>query len=167
MAEVDINYLIPDLRLQLGDLNPAQYRYTDVWLTSALFASVKTLERWWNFKYIINPTTNFIYRNPNTVFIAPEPPVIEHADERAIILMASIIIKEGSLENASWNVVSWKDNEISFSNLEYGRLKDKMIDRDWKELESLLTPPTKKLARSLKGDLPGYKGNNYERNTNY
>ena len=154
-------YLIPYLRLQLGDINPASYRYDDTWLEISLQLSVKSLGRWWNFKYLLD-TNNEIYRNPNTVFLFPEPPIIEVYDERAIILMASIIIKEGSLENNSWNVSSWKDAEISYSNLEGNRAKLESLKKDWDELLEILTPPTKRLAYPTKSSLPGYRNNQYE-----
>ena len=72
---------------------------------SFLFQHYKNCQslKWWNFKYLINDS-NEVYRNPNISFLFPEPPVIENSDERIIILMASIIIKGGSLEENSWNV---------------------------------------------------------------
>lgn len=164
MATTTVNYLIPDLRLHLHDLDSTSYRYLDAWLTTALLASIKVLQRWWNFKYLVD-SSNRIYRNPNKVFLFNEPPVVENADERPITLMAAIIIKEGSLENSSWNYVIWRDNEVSFSNRESSQAKQVSLKADWDELTSLVTPPTKKLASPLKGDLPGYIGNIYERGT--
>ena len=69
----------------------------------------------------------------------PKPPIIYQEDERAIIVRAAIIILEGSLENSAWSTVSWRDNEISFSNLESGRMKSANLRRLWEELLSLLT----------------------------
>jgi hypothetical protein len=164
MATTTLDYLITDLRLHLGDYDPASYRYTDAWLLVALIASVKTLGRWWNFKYLVE-TDNDVYRNPGTTFILPEPPVIEVTDERPIILMASIIIKEGSLEANSWNAGSWRDFEVSYSNIEGSRAKMESLNKDWEELKTLVTPPSKKLSTPLKQSLPGYKGNIWERGT--
>lgn len=142
----DLNYLIPRLRLKLGDLNPASYRYLDEWLHAALIASVDALQRWWADKYTIDENNRV---SPN----------ILRRDIQPVILMASIILKSGSLENFSWNVGSWRDAEISFSNIEGGRGKLDSLQKDWEELNMLLTPPTKKLSPSLKGHLPGYVGN--------
>ncbi len=142
----DLNYLIPRLRLKLGDLNPSAYKYLDEWLHAALIASVDALQRWWADKYQIDENDR----------VSPD---IERRDIQPIILMASIIIKSGSLENFSWNVGSWRDAEISFSNIEGGRGKQESLNRDWEELNMLLTPPNKKLAGSKKGHLPGYVGN--------
>lgn len=160
----NIDYLIPELRLQLGDINESSYRYIDEWLSSALLMSVKSLTRWWKFKYIVEDKT--VSRNSNCrTFTSEEPPVIDIMDERAIIIMAAIVIMEGSLENAAWNFVSWRDAEIAYSNLESSRAKDANLKRLWDELMSITTPPTKRLARTVKGDLPGYKpveGNKFE-----
>jgi len=166
LSTTTTDYLIQDLRLHLGDINPSSYRYTDEWLNIALLASIKSLGKWWNFKYLVD-TSNEVYRNPNTIFLFPEPPVIEVYDERIIILMASLIIKEGTLENNAWSTISWRDNEISFSNLEGSRSRQASISKDWDELTSLLTPPTKRLSRPIKGSLPGYKGNIYESEGEY
>lgn len=163
MAETTtVDYLLPELRLHLGDIDPATYRYTDEWLEVSLEMAIKALGRWWNLKYLLNMSTHLVSRNPNQTFILAEPPVIEMQDERPIILMASIIIKEGSLENNSWNAGSWKDAEISFSNLEGSRSKQLSLQKDWEELSMVLSAPTKKLAQALKGSLYGYKQNTFE-----
>jgi len=165
MAEINIGYLIPHLRLNLGDINPDAYRYVNEWLKIALLASVKTLGAWWNQKYLTNELDDTIYRNSLITFDETEPPIVIPKDERAIVLMASIIVQGGSLENNAWNLASWKDAEISYSNLESGRVRSANIQRLWEELKMILTPPSKRLAKPLKNSLPGYKGNLAERTT--
>ena len=155
-----VDYLLPELRLHLGDIDPATYRYTDEWLIVSLEMSIKSLGRWWNSKYLLD--SHLVSRNPNLTFIFAEPPVIETQDERPILLMASIIIKEGSLESNSWNAGAWKDAEISFSNLEGSRSKQLSLQKDWDELGMILSPPTKRLSQALKGSLLGYKQNTFE-----
>ena len=157
MATVNLSYLIPRLRLHLGDLDATSYRYLDEWLRLALVASVETLQTWWNHKYRLDDN-NDVYRNTTIRFLFPEPPVIQKSDNRPIILMAAIILKSGQLENLSWNVGAWKDAEISYSNIEASRRKDEMLKRDWTELTNILKPPQKRLASSNKGHLPGYVG---------
>lgn len=159
METVNPEYLITDLRLRLGDTNPATYRYTDEWLKIALLASIRALGAWWKNKYLVDSDTQLVSRNSSITFEFSEPPVIEQDDEFPIIIMATIIIMEGSLENASWNLVSWRDNEISFTNLEQGRIKTSSLSRLWDLLLSELTPPTKKLAGTSKQSLQGYKLN--------
>jgi hypothetical protein len=162
LSETNYDYLIDRLRLHLGDIDSSSYRYMDEWLRTALSMAIKKLQRWWNYRYLIN-TDNDVYRNSRYSFQFSSPPIIQHKDEDPIILMASIIIKEGSLENASWDSVSWKDAEISYSNLEGSRARRESLKNDWEALFHVLTPPSKRLAKSIKGSLPGYIHNEYDR----
>jgi len=160
MATTSLSYLIPSLRLRLGDWDAGNYRYLDEWLEQALRSSIVSLQRWWTYKYILNGD-NEVLRNPRAPFLFPEPPVIEHGDETPIVIMATIIIKSGSLQDVSWSVAAWRDAEISFSNLEGSRSKKDLLRQDW-ELMTILTPPNKKLSFSRKGHLPGFHQNIYE-----
>ena len=157
----NLGNLIPQLRIILGDTDPATFRYLDMWLHEALVASVKFLGPWWNNKYLIDSNNN-VYRNILVEFETVEPPVVLPQDEMPIALAAALITLEGSLENASWSITSWRDAEISFSNLESGRLKDKNLERLWNQLTSLIAPPGKQLAGSRKSHMPGYKYNSVE-----
>ena len=157
----NVRYLIPDLRLHLGDLDPTSYRYMDDWLEASLIMSIKSLGRWWRYKYLLDDS-NLVYRNPYFPFAMSEPPIIDVMDERIIILMSSIIIKGGTLENNAWNVGSWRDAEIAYSNIESSRSRTESLKRDVDELKNLIQPPSKRLARTQKGDLPGYLNNDYE-----
>ena len=96
------------------------------------------------------------------MFDTVEPPITLPQDEMAIALSAALITLEGGLENSSWDIVSWRDAEISFSNLESGRLKDKNLERLWSQLTAIITPPGKKLASSVKMHMPGYTQNQIE-----
>ncbi len=164
MATTTVTYLISELRTQLGDLDSTQYRYLDVWLESTLLGSVRTLQRWWNFRYLLNET-NEVYRNPLRPldFMMIEPPVIQDSDVRPIILMASVIIKKGSLENYSWSLGSWRDAELAYSNLEGGRQKNDSLKQDWDELINLIPPPVKQIPFVRKMHLPGFTNNPYDR----
>lgn len=157
MATVNLSYLIPRLRLHLGDIDATSYRYLDEWLRLSLIAAIETLQTWWNFKYLIDGNDD-VSRNATIRFLHSEPPVIQRGDIRPVILMAAIILKSGQLENLSWNVGAWKDAEISYSNIEASRRKDEMLQRDWTELTNILKPPQKRLASSNKGHLPGFVG---------
>jgi|SRR3972149_1754796 len=161
VASSNLDYLIEDLRLHLGDTDSTAYRYTDAWLLTSLVAAVKGLRRWWNSKYLID-TDNDVYRNTIANFIDDSPPIVQTMDERPIILMASIIIKGGSLESSSWNLGHWRDNEISYSNIQGGKSREYSLDKDVKELETILVPPNKKLRASQKRSLPGYQNSLFE-----
>jgi hypothetical protein len=147
---INIDYLLPTLRLHLGDTDPLTYRYVDEWLRVALVSGVKALQRWWGDRYLVEQTTYNILRGTTYTFLYASPPVIQDRDERPLILMASILIKTGQLEANSWNVGSWKDAEIAVSNIEGSRAKQFGVTMDWNELKEYLLPPTKKLSGALR-----------------
>jgi len=122
--------------------------------------------KWWNYKYLLDNDNN-VYRNTRSTYLFPSPPIIERGDERAIILMSSIIMKEGSLENSSYDMGSWRDAEIAYSNIESSKAKQLSLQKDIEELKSIITPPSRRLAQPVKGSLPGYLNNLYERITEY
>lgn len=141
----NLSYLIPILRLELGDINPASYRYTDVWLDAALVGAVVALQRWWNNKYLVNSTYTVVSRNPDSTFTLDEPPVIQTSDETPVVLMASYIIQSGNLENSAWNVATWRDAEYYVSNVEGGKIRDANLKRIWDRLLLYMKPPQKRL----------------------
>lgn len=162
----NLDYLIDFVRLRIGDIDPASYRYTNDWVRTALVGAVQTLSRWWNYKYLITTDGTYnIYRNPNGYFIFDETTygIIEQGDEQAIVLMASFLTLEGSLESSAWSTGSWRDAEIAYSNIEGGRMRSDILNQIWKELVSTLKIPQKRLARAIKLSLPGFKSNEYER----
>jgi hypothetical protein len=164
-----IDDLLPYVRLELGDIS-TPYRYLDSWIQSSLRAATIALHRFLYNKYLIDSDTDDIIRNtdyPLWYYSESAYGVIEPQDQRLFILMASIILAKGDLENHAWNIGSWKDYEISYSNIAAGRTKDTVLGRLYDELYYLVTPPTKKLASTRKGSLPGFIGNTYERKTKY
>lgn len=160
----NLSYLIPYVRLRIGDTNSATYRYSDEWIVVALTASVQMLGRYLNYRYLLD-STNSVYRNPNEtnwIFDEATYGIIQPGDEQVIVLMATIILLEGSLENSAYNFVSWRDAEISFSNLEQSRARGGIIGRLWDELNSIILSPVKRLAKPIKQSLPGFIENEYE-----
>lgn len=151
----ELDYLIPQLRWRLGDIDSTAYRYPDSWLRVALVTALKGLQRWWGIKYTIDETTYVVSRDASTTFAYTAPPTIQQQDEIVIVLMAAIMTKDGSLESASWSAGSWKDAEISVSNIESGRLKESSIDRMWNELMWYIQPPSKKLMGIYRSEIPG------------
>lgn len=148
---INLDYLIPVLRMQVGDTDSTAYRYLDSWLRTALITGVKAMQRWWGARYLVDDTTKEVTRNTTVyTFAYDEPPVIQDTDERPLILMCSILIKSGQLESNSWNVGSWKDAEIAVSNIEGSRAKEFGYRMDWDELQMYVLPPTKRLATALR-----------------
>jgi len=156
----NLSYLLERLRVHLGDM-VVPYRYLDTWLETALVCSVEVLMPRWNYKYLVDDDDN-VYRNTTIRFLFTEPPIIERGDIWPVVIQAAIVIKEGSLENQSWNFGSWRDAEISYSNLEGSRSKGASLDRDIEMLDTMLPWRGKRLAQPRKGHLPGYLGNEFE-----
>ena len=141
----NLDYLLPIFRMELGDIDPTAYRYTDAWLRVALLTAVKGLQRWWKDRYLVDDTTQDVYRNSASTFEYAEPPVISTGDEMPLVLMATILVKDGSLEANSWTVATWRDAEYYVSNVEGARLKDASLQRTWDRLLAYMKPPSKRL----------------------
>jgi hypothetical protein len=159
---VTLDYLIPDLRLKIGDINETKYRYLDEWLVRALIVALKISYRYFGNRYLINSANEVTRNSANAFEFSEADGVIQKKDEPVLVLLAAMTLLDGSLENNAWNVGSWRDSEISVSNIESGRLREGTLNRLWKELESLVTPPSKKLATARKNSLRGYRNNPYE-----
>lgn len=153
-VSTDLDYLIPELRLKLYDVDPANYRYLDSWLRVSLVESLKALQRWWRIRYTID-SSYVVSRYTNSTFSIESPPVIMQQDEEPIIIMASILVKSGVLQNNSWDIGTWRDTEIYVSNIEGGRLKDASLKADWDRLLDYLKPPTKRLFAGARNSIPG------------
>lgn len=81
-------------------------------------------------------------------------PVIDYRDEPPIILQASILIKSGSLQEASWQTASWRDDEISVSNIQGDRSRQETIKRDVAMLETYFK---RRLYAGSRQSLPGFR----------
>ncbi len=152
MAPINIDYLIDQVRLEVGDLDPSKYRYLDEWITLSLIVAVRTLSRRWESKYKIT-NDGEIRRNVNTTtfeFTEAEEGVVQQKDERLIVVQAALIMLEGSLESSAWNIGSWRDAELSVSNIESGKLRSDHISSLHHELDSILKPAGKRLMKSKK-----------------
>lgn len=151
----NIEDLILPLRVQIGDTDGVP-TFSDEKLHIILLESVASLMNRWGDKYYIT-NDGVVRRNPNVDFKWSSPPEIQHKDRRPIVLQASILMKSGLKFSESGSVASWRDEEISYSNIESARQRSSTLDDDLKELESIL--PSKKLARPVYGRLVGWKEN--------
>jgi hypothetical protein len=158
----NLEELILGLRVQLGDTNPVP-TYSDEFLHMVLREAVSTLMTRWNDKYYISET-GVVTRSPSELFDYSSPPVIQYKDRRPIVLQASIMIKSGKKFNTSGEAVSWRDEEISYSNLESSRQLTSTLQDDLNELNSILPGGKggKLLARPLMGRLYGEFPKEYE-----
>lgn len=159
----NLDYLITPLRLHIFDTTEP-YTFSDDELRTQLVYAVKALMPRWNNRYLINADTNYVERNPNGSYQFPDPPVIQSPDERPIILQAAIDVKGSFLYSSSQGAVSWKDDEVSYSNTNSIKAMEAGLLRDIAELESILPIARKRLAQASKQSLPGFENdyNSYE-----
>jgi len=148
----NLEELISPLRFQIGDTD-ATPTYSDETLHNILRNAVSALMRRWSDRYFVD-VEGVVHRNTNETFEWSSPPVIQYKDIRAIVLQASIVIKSGKKFSESGNVANWRDEEISYSNIEGARQRSSTLNDDIAELENLL--PSKKLARPLYGRQYGW-----------
>lgn len=167
VSSTNMDYLLPFLRQRIGDITVGQYRYTDEWLYTALVASIWELENRWSRKYYVDENNDVQRNTVEWSYTVDSPPIIETKDVPAVLLQAAIIVLEGSLESYAWHIGTWRDAEISYSNIASGKIRDKNLDRFIEQLDEILPPKSKKLKNSLKGSLPGYKGNLHESKKDY
>jgi hypothetical protein len=157
METTTLAYLIPQLRRQLSDYTEP-YDYTDVVLSGFLLDSIKALGSRWNNKYrvaTVDSVPDLVVRSDNEyLFEFSEPPVIQYQDERAVVLQASILIKSSTKWSESGSAVSWRDEEISYSNLESARQRSSTLQDDIDELDKLFPI---KLAKAKYGRLKGWE----------
>jgi len=147
----NVDYLLPYLRLKIGDINPDSYRYLDEWLKTSLILSIRSLARRWESKYSVTDS-GIVSRNTTYTDweFTEASGTIQDKDENPILLQAALIILEGSLENSAWDIGSWRDAEISVSNIQQGVLRDQTIKNLQTELDSILRPPSKRLVVSAR-----------------
>ena len=153
-----IDYLIDDLRLRIGDTDSTAYRFLDEWLVKALESSVKYLGRYWRQKYIIDSDGNVSRNTAYRYFTFDEDTygVIEQGDDSIIVLVAAILLLQGDFQKSAYGYVSWRDSEISVSMQSAARSQETILQNLIAELDKLLPSPMKRLARALKGSLPGF-----------
>lgn len=137
MGYTSVEYLITPLRRHLGDITEP-YTYSDVILSGYLLDGVKALGTRWDQKYYVAEADRVLRSSEPDMFDYAEPPVIQYQDERVIILQTSIIIKSSSKFSQSGSAVNWRDEEISYSNVESARQRSSALGDDIAELNSLL-----------------------------
>ena len=158
----DLEYLVPRVRLIVGDLEGQ--RYTDEQIQLALISSFIGLQAWWDYKYkykLLTSGSNYytitgfiIDRVIGEIYYTDDG--LDSKDEHAVVIYAAIILLSGYLENNAWNLGAWKDHEISVSNVEGGRALREKLNKLYEELYSLYKPPSKQFGRSKSQGMGGY-----------
>lgn len=150
-SATDIDYLIPVLRFYLGDYDTL--RYTTSTLRQALIFSIRMLMRRWASRYVVS-STGTVTRTTAIGFTSTSPPVIQYRDEPPIVIQAAIIVKSGSLQDSSWQIASWKDDEISVSNIQGDKSRRSGLDYDSSLLDNFFK---RRLHSGSRQELPGFK----------
>lgn len=146
----DVTFLLPDLRVYLGDTVEA-YMFSDDLLESSLFTAIKLLGRRWRYRYLLDED-NDITRNDAASFQVSTP-TIEFVDQAALIVQAAIVIKSARAWDSSWDVASWKDDEIAYSNIQGARSRDTSIASDQNLLDKILV---QRLHPGIINSMPGF-----------
>lgn len=156
----NLDYLMPDTRLQLGDLTGSLF--SDQIVRFGLISAIRYLQRIWNGKYqlyidkdILNPqpsgvpsgytrinslhgvadipntyTFYSVFRDPYIQFISNAAMIIEPIDEQAIILAAVYLLRKVQITSNVTDFVSWSTEDIKYSNLGSQRGLSQLLESD-------------------------------------
>lgn len=145
-SPTNVDYLIPDIRLAVGDLDSVVF--TDTIVRTALINGIKYLQSKWHERYQIYQITmlvepqpsdtpsgfiyaalpdgynyipsglnvNDVFRNPFIAFNDPSTAVITQPDEFPIILAATLFLRQSLLSSSQQTFVNWTDGKYSYSN---------------------------------------------------
>lgn len=165
-ASGNIDYLISDVRLRLGDFTGEVF--SDTLVRTALISGIKFLQSKWQRRYqvyadamYVTPQPddvpagyiyaalpdgygyipsglmpNDVFRNPFQTFIDPSTAVITQADEYAVVLAALIFLRESTLSASSAKFVNWSDGEYSYSNVASSKIMEGLGSSIWAELNA-------------------------------
>lgn len=177
----NLDYLMPDARIQFGDLTGSIY--SDTMIRTSLVSAVRYLQRSWNGKYqiymehslldpqpsdvpagyvrinslygvadIINTAVEgTVFRDPYAEFSNFAPPLIESIDEQAIILAATYLLRKAQISSSASDFVAWGTEDIRYNNLGSERGMTKLLQQD---LEALNTYIRSKIARPRRSNFP-------------
>ena len=150
-TNTDVDHLIPVLRFYLGDYETRRY-LTDT-LRQALIFSVRMLMRKWASRYTVDEAGT-VTRSTGIGFESVAPPVIQYRDEPPVVIQAAIIVKSGSLQDSSWQIASWRDDEIAVSNIQADRSRRDSLEHDKNLLEDYFK---RRLHAGSRQGLPGFR----------
>lgn len=148
----DLDYLIPVLRFQLGDYDTRRYS-TEVLRQALIFALKALMGRWGN-RYEIDSLGTVTRGKASFLYDSTSPPIVQIKDEPPIVLQAAILIASGATQDASWQVASWRDDEIQVSNIQADKSRHAMLDKWINMLDAFFKL---KLHTGLRQSLPGFK----------
>lgn len=177
----NVEYLIPDVRLRIGDLDGTRYSNTIV--RSAIVGGIKYLQARWvnrymvytdetlvspqpadvpaNYIYATTPVGNYlipsglvpgdIYRNPTATFADTSAAVIAQIDETPIIAAAVMVLSRTQLASSAASFVNWSDGEYSYSNVSSSNILAKLYADSLSELNAYFKTSR---AKPMRDNLP-------------
>ena len=162
---LNVDYLMLDVRMRIGDLDATRYSASIV--RSAIIGGVKMLQRRWGLRYLIfdenavvpnvsapegflpvsiggaikyvasGLANNDVYRNPDLEYAYGSYPIISQEDEYVVVLAASIILRTSQLTSSAETFQIWSDGEYSCSNASKAKALSGLVDSDIAELDRL------------------------------
>ena len=146
VSNSNISYLIPPLRLHIGDVNGDTF--SDTILLTALVNGVKMIASRWSNKYQIyasgidtacigyTPNVNDVYRGCTFAFTTIPPPIVEQQDEIAIVLAASILARRSVITSSVTVFNNWSTPDLSFSNVQASKTIMDLLQTDQNMLDA-------------------------------
>lgn len=159
----NIDYMIEDVRLRLGDYTGATY--SNAITRTSIIAGIKYLQRKWNNRYQILTSdmirtpaisgqiyaatvegdsyipeiaANDVFRNPFLTFTQTYPPVIAQPDEELIILASIYFMTLARLTSSSDTFERWSTEDVSYSNIEASRSQQTVLTQVKADLDAAL-----------------------------
>jgi hypothetical protein len=162
----NVDYLIPDIRLRIGDLSKTTF--SDTIVRTALINGIKFLQSKWHGRYQVytdtmlvtpQPTdaptgyiyaalydgyhyipsglfTSDVFRNPSSEFTDPSTAIITQIDEYPITLAALLFLRESLLSGSQQSFVNWSDGEYSYSNVASSKIMESLGGNTLAELNA-------------------------------
>lgn len=152
----NIDYLIEPLQFHYGD--PEGTIFSIDSYRTALVNSVKYLARLWGAKYIVEVIDTYeqnVIRNPDYTFTSEPTPLIEPLDEYALVLAATVILKQVSLTSSSSAFYSWSTPDLSYTNSADAKVKSDLYKQAYADLNAFFKCKLGKSRKGLLLDLAG------------
>lgn len=179
--ETNLDPLISDLRVVFGDLDGSTYSDTimrTALVNGVKHLQRRWLSKYqvWNDTLLVDPQPDTplagyvyantihgqayvpsglaegsVFRNPYVTFTQTSPPVIQSEDETAIVLAARLLLRSAQVSSSVTSFVSWKTEDISYSNLGSERGLSKLLEDARTELDVYFKS---KIAKPQKQEFP-------------
>lgn len=142
----NIDFLITPLQLHYGDIEGTAY--SEAVYRTSLLSAVSMLSNRWNGKYYVDADNN-VQRNTDITFDNDSPPLVEYQDQYALVLAATVILRQASLTSSSASFTNWQTPDISVSAGSKERSLTKLYDNALAELNGYFSKGLGKSRKSM------------------